>query len=98
MHEEESKSLKKSKTSLELLRYAYLGNNYEFLMIASSSLSSTGEEKLLKVIKEHKLALGYISNIKCISSSIIMHKILMEKEFESSIEYQRRLNPTIKEG
>ena len=38
-----------------------------------------------------------IEDIKGISSSICMHKILMEEDHAPSIEHQRRLNPAMKE-
>ena len=36
------------------LRYAYLGEESTLLVIISSSLSNMEEEKLLKILKEHK--------------------------------------------
>ena len=38
-----------------------------------------------------------IEDIKGISPSICMHKILMERGHTPSIEHQRRLNPAMKE-
>ena len=38
-----------------------------------------------------------IENLKGISSSICMHKILLEENAKTSIEHQRRLNPIMKE-
>ena len=56
------------------------------------------EKKLLHVLKKHKRALGWsIDDIKGISPSICMHKILMEENYKPSIEHQRRLNPNMKE-
>lgn len=97
MQMEESKLWTNLKTLPEHLLYAYLGNDFEFLVIISSSLSNEEKEKLLKVLRKHKFALGSsISNIKGISPSIVLHKILMEKEFKPSMKHQRRLNATIK--
>ena len=43
-------------------------------------------------------ALGWtISDIKGISPSICMHKILMEESYKPLIKHQRRLNPVMKE-
>ncbi|KAJ4701053.1 DNA-directed DNA polymerase [Melia azedarach] len=76
------------------LRYAYLGKNSTFPVIISASLSELEEEKLLRVLRDHKAALGwFISDIKGISPSICMHKILMEENFRPVVEHQRRLNP-----
>ena len=50
------------------LRYAFLGQDSTFLVIINSSLSDVEEEKLLRILREHKKALGWtISNIKGIS-------------------------------
>ncbi|XP_075099435.1 uncharacterized protein LOC107807863 [Nicotiana tabacum] len=80
------------------LRYAYLGNFETLLVIISSSLTSTQEEKLLRVLREHKKAIGWtIADIKGISPSFCMHKIFLEDGHRPSVEQQRRLNPIIKE-
>ena len=63
-------------------------------MIISSKLSASQEEKLVQVLKEHKMAIGWtIANIKGISPSTCMHRILLEEEAKSSRQPQRRLNP-----
>ena len=73
----------------EHLHYAFLEGQYEFPIIISASLSSQEEEKLLEVLRRHKLALGWsIVDIKGISPTIYMHKILMEESFKLSIEHQ----------
>ena len=41
------------------LRYAYLGEESTLPIIISSSLSNMEEEKLLKILKEHKEAIGW---------------------------------------
>ena len=80
------------------LRYAFLGDSYTFPVIVVTSLTPGEEEKLLRVLREHRTALGWtISDIKGISPSICMHKILMEELYKLSIEHQRRLNPAMKE-
>ena len=67
-------------------------------MIVTASLTLREEEKLLRVLREHRTALGWtISDIKGINPSICMHKILMEELYKLSIEPQRRLNPAMKE-
>ena len=86
------------KQLLEHLWYAFLGDSYTFPVIVAASLTPKEEEKLLCVLKEHRTALGWtISDIKDISPSICMHKILMEELYKPSIEPQRRLNPAMKE-
>ena len=82
----------------EHLRYAFLGDSYTFPMIFAASPTPGEEEKLLRMLREHRTALGWtISDIKGISPSICMHKILMEELYKPSIEPQRRLNPAMKE-
>ena len=82
----------------EHIRYAFLGDSYTFPVIVAASLTLREEEKLLRVLREHRTALGWtISDIKGISPSICMHKILMEELYKLSIEPQRRSNPAMKE-
>ena len=76
----------------EHLRYAFLGDSYTFPVIAATSLTPEEEEKLLHVLREHRTALGWtISNIKGISLSICMHKILMEERYKLSIEPPKKI-------
>ena len=56
------------------------------------------EIKLLDMLKLNLEAFAWnIKDIKGISPSIYMHKILMEEEHIPSIEHQRLLNPTMNE-
>ncbi|KAK4606606.1 hypothetical protein RGQ29_000727 [Quercus rubra] len=53
------------------LRYAFLGQDSTFPVIINRSLSDVEEEKLLRILREHKKALGWtISNIKGISFNL----------------------------
>ncbi|PIN12235.1 DNA-directed DNA polymerase [Handroanthus impetiginosus] len=80
------------------LCYAYLGEYDTLPVIISSSLSDVQVEKLLRVIRDHKCAIGWtIADIKGISPSFCMHKILLEDDQKPSVESQRRLNPIMKE-
>ena len=52
----------------------------------------------MEILKKHKEAISWsIEDLKGISPSIYMHKILMEENTKTSIEHQRRLNPIMKE-
>ena len=63
-------------------------------MIISNKLSALQEEKLVQVLKEHKTAIGWtIADIKGISPSTCMHRILLEEGAKPSRQPQRRLNP-----
>jgi len=74
-------------------RYVFLGENSTLLVIVSSSLIGYEEEKLLRVLRDHKTAIGLtIADIKGISPSVCMHRILMEENYKPLIQPQRRLN------
>jgi hypothetical protein len=64
------------------LRYAYLGESNTLPVIISNMVSEVEEEKLLRVLRDNKQAIGWtIADIKGISPSLCMHKILMEENF-----------------
>ena len=80
------------------LKYAYLGVESTLPVIISSSLTEMEEEKLLRVLRDHKQALGWsLVYLKGIRPSMCMHRILLEDDHKPSLEAQRRLNPTMKE-
>ncbi|KAL5579942.1 hypothetical protein UlMin_012384 [Ulmus minor] len=80
------------------LRYAYLGEVSTLPVIISAQLTETQEGQLLKVLRKFKRAIGWtLADIKGISPSFCMHKILLEDSSKSSIEAQRRLNLIMKE-
>ena len=80
------------------LKYAFLGEKDSFPVIINSTLNAEEEEKLLMVLKAHKEALGWtIDDLKGISPTICMHKILLEENSKPVVQPQRRLNPTMKE-
>ena len=80
------------------LKYAILGCNDTKPVIISSKLDNDMEVKLLGVLERNLEAFAWsIEDSKGISPSICMHKILMEEDHASSIEHQRRLNPTMNE-
>ena len=80
------------------LKYAYLGEASTLPVIISSSISNMEEEKLLKVLKQHKQAIGWsLVDIKGIRPSICMDRILLEEDIKPTVDAQRRLNPSMKE-
>ena len=80
------------------LKYAYLGVESTLPVIISSSLTAMEEEKLLRVLRDHKQALGWsLADLKGIRPSMCMHRILLEDDHKPSVEAQRRLNPKMKE-
>ncbi|MDV3180614.1 MAG: hypothetical protein Q8829_02980, partial [Candidatus Phytoplasma australasiaticum] len=82
----------------EHLRYAFLGDASTFPVIIASDLSGSDEDKLLRILREFKLVIGWtIADIKGISPFYCMHKILLEEGSKPTVEQQRRLNPIMKE-
>ncbi|CAN6580912.1 unnamed protein product [Malus baccata var. baccata] len=80
------------------LKYVFLGEDQTLPVIISSSLTAQEEDKLIRVLKEHKSAIGWtLANIKGISPTTCMHRILMEEGAKPSREAQRRLNPLMLE-
>ena len=69
------------------LRYAYLGNASTLPVIISVSLTAIEEDKLLRVLKDHKDALGWsLADLKGIPPSMCMHRILLEDGHNPSVE------------
>ena len=80
------------------LKYAYLGIASTLPVIISASLTELEEEKLLRVLRDHKNALGWsLTDLKGIRPTMCMHRIFLEDGHKPSVETQRRLNPTMKE-
>ncbi|CAN6440702.1 unnamed protein product [Victoria cruziana] len=80
------------------LKYAYLDSNDSLPIIISSVLSFEEEGRLLAVLKEHKRAIGWqVSDLRGISPAFCMHRIHLEEGSRPSREYQRRLNPALRE-
>ncbi|CAN6695169.1 unnamed protein product [Malus baccata var. baccata] len=80
------------------LKYVFLGEDQTLPVIISSSLTAQEEDKLIRVLKEHKYAIGWtLADIKGISPTTCMHRILLEEGTKPSREAQRRLNPPMLE-
>ena len=80
------------------LKYVFLSEGTTKPAIISSSLSALDIEKLMRVLKNNKGALGWnISDLKGISPAYCMYKIHLEVEYKPVVQPQRRLNPTMKE-
>ena len=77
----------KLKTLPSHLKYVVLEKYSKLPVVMSFSLSNVQEEKLLKVLREHKRSLGWtIADIKGISLFICTHKILMEEECKPKVQ------------
>ncbi|KAL8485102.1 hypothetical protein ACS0TY_027413 [Phlomoides rotata] len=80
------------------LKYAFLEQGDLFPVIVSSYLSDCELDKLLRVLREHKSAIGWdISDLKGIPPSICMHKICLDESAKPRVQGQRRLNSIMQE-
>ena len=69
------------------LKYVHLGQNNILLVIISSTLDAGQEQSLVDVLGRYRRAIGWtITDIKGISPSICMHKILLEDCYNNSVE------------
>ncbi|CAL8087849.1 unnamed protein product [Prunus armeniaca] len=80
------------------LKYVFLGDKETLPVIVSSSLTAVEEEKLVRVLQEYKTAIGWtLADIKGLSPTTCMHRILLEEGAKPTREAQRRLNPPMME-
>ena len=80
------------------LKYAYLELPKNKPVIISARLSDTEEQRLLEILRKHKESIAWsIEDLKGISPSICMQKILLEENARPTVEHPRRLNPVMKE-
>ena len=69
------------------LRYAYLGESSTLPVIISTSLIVVEEEKLLRVLQDHKDAIIWsLADLKGIRPSMCMHRILLEDGYKPLVE------------
>ncbi|XP_031253375.1 uncharacterized protein LOC116111316 [Pistacia vera] len=80
------------------LKYAYLGKDQTLLVIIALDLTISEKEKLLRALSGHQAAIGWtIADIKGISPTMCMHKVLLEEDSKPTSEVQRRLNSHLQE-
>ncbi|CAM8969039.1 unnamed protein product [Rhodiola kirilowii] len=78
------------------LRYEFLGPNSTYPVIVNASLTDVETQKLLNVLRKHRLALGYsIDDLKGISPDLCMYRINLEDDARPSRDALRRLNPKL---
>ncbi|XP_052735569.1 uncharacterized protein LOC128197551 [Vigna angularis] len=102
LHKSEDGGVETSKVELKQLfshlKYRFLDEQKRNPVIVSNELSYSEEDKLLRVLREYKSALGWkIDDLQGISPTVCMHKIYLEEDFKPVRQPQRRLNPTMKE-
>ncbi|CAM8901314.1 unnamed protein product [Rhodiola kirilowii] len=82
----------------EHLKYSFLGENNTLPVIIKNGLEADQERRLIEVLSNHKLAIGWtLADIRGISPAVCMHRILLEDGAKTSREPQRRLNPIMME-
>ncbi|GKA41045.1 reverse transcriptase domain-containing protein [Tanacetum coccineum] len=78
------------------LKYAFLEGNDKLPIIIAKDLKNEEKAALIEVLKSHKRAIAWkLSDIKGINPEFCTHKILMEEDYEPSVQHQRRVNPKI---
>ena len=80
------------------IKYAFLEPEQGKPVTISAELTENEEQRLLQILGEYKEAIAWsIKDLKGISPSIYMHKILLNDNAKTSVEHQRRLNPVMKD-
>ncbi|GKF17856.1 hypothetical protein Tco_0062774, partial [Tanacetum coccineum] len=78
------------------LEYEFLEGNDKLPVIIAKDLKNEEKIALIEVLKSHKRAIAWkLSDIKGINPEFCTHKILMEEDYEPTIQHQRRVNPKI---
>ncbi|GKD13659.1 reverse transcriptase domain-containing protein [Tanacetum coccineum] len=78
------------------LEYAFLEENNKLPVIISKDLSQDEKTSLINVLKNQKQAIAWkLSDIRGIDPEFCSHKILLEDDYEPSVQHQRRVNPKI---
>ena len=102
--EEKEQEVEKSSEELILkklpkhLKYVFLGAEKTQPIIIAADLIEENEQKLIIILRKYKEVIAWsVEDLKEVSPSICMHKILLEENAKTSIEHQRRLNPVMKE-
>ena len=86
------------KELLSHLKYAFLEPEQRKPVIISTELTENEEQRLLEILRKYKKAIAWsIEDLKGISPSICMHKILLNDDAKTSVETQRRLNLVMKD-
>ncbi|GJT45219.1 DNA-directed DNA polymerase [Tanacetum coccineum] len=80
------------------LKYLFLGEGDTLPVISSNKLTSLEDERLIRVLRDYKEAIGWtVADISGISPSMCMHKIHLEEGATPAKQVQRRLNPPMME-
>nr|GEZ33075.1 DNA-directed DNA polymerase [Tanacetum cinerariifolium] len=75
------------------LEYAFLCDNEKWPVIIAKDLSSNKKTALINVLKTQKKAIAWkLTDIKGIDPEFCSHKILLEEDYSSKVQSQRRVN------
>ncbi|GJT50567.1 hypothetical protein Tco_0976724 [Tanacetum coccineum] len=82
------------------LEYAFLEGDDKLPVIIAKDLKDEEKAALIKVLKSHKRAIAWktsllFSILKGVDPEFCTHKILMEEDYEPTVQSQRRVNPKI---
>ncbi|GJU93772.1 reverse transcriptase domain-containing protein [Tanacetum coccineum] len=78
------------------LEYAFLEGNDKLPVTIAKDLKNEEKAALIEVLKSHKRTIAWkLSDIKGIDPEFCTHKILMEEDYEPTVQHQRRVNPKI---
>ncbi|GJT88540.1 hypothetical protein Tco_1070257 [Tanacetum coccineum] len=78
------------------LEYEFLEGDDKLPVIIAKDLKNKEKAALIEVLKSHKRAIAWkLSDIKGINPEFCTHKILMEEDYEPTVQHQRRVNPKI---
>ena len=76
------------KELLKHLKHAFLGAKKSKLVIIAANLTEERKLKLIKILIKYKEEIAWsVEDLKGISHSICMHKILLEENAKTSIEH-----------
>ena len=79
-------------------KYAYLDEKKIYPIIISANLPEHEEERILKIMRKHRAAIGYtLDDLKGISPTLYQHKVNMESDAKPVVDHQRRLNLKMKQ-
>ncbi|GJU39348.1 reverse transcriptase domain-containing protein [Tanacetum coccineum] len=78
------------------LEYAFLEGDDKLPVIIAKDLKDEEKAALIKVLKSHKRAIAWkLSDIKGVDPKFYTHNILMEEDYEPTVQSQRQVNPKI---
>nr|GEU66658.1 reverse transcriptase domain-containing protein [Tanacetum cinerariifolium] len=76
------------------LEYAFLEGDDKLPVIIVKDLKDEEKATLIKVLKSHKRAIAWkLFDLKGVDPEFCTHKILMEEDYEPTVQHQRQVSP-----